>query len=67
MYKKARELSATGKQVISLFSGEPDFDTPDFIKAAAVEAMNRTTPITCLFRDSQIFSEYCEEVRAITD
>ena len=41
MAKKARELSATGKQVISFSLGEPDFDTPDFIKAAAVEAMEQ--------------------------
>jgi len=39
MAKKARELSATGKQVISLSLGEPDFETPDFIKASANEAM----------------------------
>ena len=39
MAKKARELSATGKNVISLPLGEPDFDTPDFIKEAAVQAM----------------------------
>jgi aspartate aminotransferase len=39
MAKKARELSATGKNVISLSLGEPDFDTPDFIKEAAVQAM----------------------------
>ena len=39
MAKKARELSATGKQVISLSLGEPDFDTPDFIKESANEAM----------------------------
>ena len=39
MAKKARELSATGKNVISLSLGEPDFDTPDFIKDAAVQAM----------------------------
>lgn len=40
MAKKARELSATGKNVISLSLGEPDFDTPDFIKSAANEAMD---------------------------
>ncbi|CAI8167121.1 MAG: Aspartate aminotransferase [Flavobacteriales bacterium UBA4585] len=39
MAKKARELSATGKNVISLSLGEPDFDTPDFIKEAAAQAM----------------------------
>ena len=41
MAKKARELSATGKNVISLSLGEPDFDTPDFIKEAAVQAMEK--------------------------
>jgi len=39
MAKKARELSATGKNVISLSLGEPDFDTPDFIKETAAQAM----------------------------
>lgn len=39
MAKKARELSATGKNVISLSLGEPDFDTPQFIKDAANQAM----------------------------
>lgn len=39
MAKKARELSATGINVISLSLGEPDFDTPDFIKEAAAQAM----------------------------
>ena len=39
MAKKARELRATGKNVISLSLGEPDFDTPDFIKEAAAQAM----------------------------
>ncbi|MDA9217823.1 pyridoxal phosphate-dependent aminotransferase [Schleiferiaceae bacterium] len=39
MAKKARELSATGKNVISLSLGEPDFDTPDLIKEAAAQAM----------------------------
>lgn len=38
---KARELKAAGKDVIGLGAGEPDFDTPDNIKAAAVDAINR--------------------------
>ncbi len=38
--QKARELKAAGKDVISLGAGEPDFDTPDYIKAAAIEAIN---------------------------
>jgi aspartate aminotransferase len=38
---KARELKAAGRDVIGLGAGEPDFDTPDNIKAAAVEAIKR--------------------------
>ena len=38
---KARELRAAGKDVIGLGAGEPDFDTPDNIKEAAIEAINK--------------------------
>ncbi|MEM7068277.1 MAG: pyridoxal phosphate-dependent aminotransferase [Pseudomonadota bacterium] len=38
---KARELKAAGRDVIGLGAGEPDFDTPDNIKAAAIDAVNR--------------------------
>ena len=38
---KARELRAAGKDVIGLGAGEPDFDTPDNIKKAAIEAISR--------------------------
>ena len=41
MTQKARELKAQGMDVISLSVGEPDFDTPDHIKRAAVEAIER--------------------------
>lgn len=37
----ARDMKAQGKDVIALSSGEPDFDTPEHIKAAALEAMQR--------------------------
>ena len=37
--QKVRELRAAGRDVIGLGSGEPDFDTPDNIKQAAVEAV----------------------------
>ena len=37
---KAKELKAAGKDVIGLGAGEPDFDTPDFVKAAAQKAMD---------------------------
>ncbi len=39
--QKARELKAKGRDVIGLGAGEPDFDTPDNIKKAAVEAITR--------------------------
>ena len=38
---RARELKREGRDVIGLGAGEPDFDTPDNIKAAAIEAINR--------------------------
>lgn len=38
---RASELKAQGKDIISLGAGEPDFDTPDHIKAAAIEALNK--------------------------
>jgi aspartate aminotransferase len=41
MSRKSRELRAQGKDIISLSLGEPDFHTPDFIKKAAVEAMEQ--------------------------
>src|SRR5579872_840949 len=36
---KARELKAAGRDVIGLGAGEPDFDTPDNIKEAAIKAI----------------------------
>ncbi|KQO78472.1 MAG: pyridoxal phosphate-dependent aminotransferase [Methylobacteriaceae bacterium] len=41
MTQKARELKASGVDVISLSVGEPDFDTPDHIKEAAIDAIRR--------------------------
>ena len=38
---KAKELRAAGKDVIGLGAGEPDFDTPDNIKEAAIEAIKK--------------------------
>jgi aspartate aminotransferase len=38
---KARELKAAGRDVIGLAAGEPDFDTPDNIKEAAIDAIRR--------------------------
>lgn len=41
MAAKARELKAAGKDIIGLSLGEPDFNTPDFIKDAAIEAIHQ--------------------------
>ena len=40
MAAKGRELREQGKDIISLSLGEPDFNTPDFIKEAAIQAIN---------------------------
>jgi aspartate aminotransferase len=52
MAKKSRELQAQGKDIISLSIGEPDFNTPDFIKDAAKRAIDsnitRYTPVAGL-------------------
>ena len=49
MATKARELKAEGKDIIGLSLGEPDFNTPDFIKDAAKQAIddnyNSYTPV----------------------
>jgi aspartate aminotransferase len=41
MTQKSRELKAAGRDVIGLAAGEPDFDTPDNIKDAAIAAIKR--------------------------
>jgi aspartate aminotransferase len=41
MSRKSRELQKKGIDIINLSLGEPDFDTPDFIKEAAVEGMKQ--------------------------
>lgn len=40
MAAKARELRGEGKDIIGLSLGEPDFNTPDFVKDAAIQAVN---------------------------
>ena len=47
---KAAKLKAEGKDIIGLAAGEPDFDTPNFIKEAAIKAINdgltKYTPVS---------------------
>jgi len=40
MAAKARELKSEGKDIIGLSLGEPDFNTPDFVKESAIQAIN---------------------------
>ena len=47
---KAKKLKSEGKDIVNFSAGEPDFDTPDFIKDAAIEAIKsgftKYTPTT---------------------
>ena len=53
MARMSRELKAEGKDVIALSLGEPDFDTPDFIKQSAKNAIDNNfshyTPVPGLW------------------
>ncbi len=61
MAKKSRELQALGKDIISLSIGEPDFDTPQFIKDAAKRAIDnnitRYTPVAGIAELRKAISE----------
>jgi aspartate aminotransferase len=61
MAKKSRELQAQGKDIISLSIGEPDFNTPDFIKDAAKRAIDnnitRYTPVPGILEVRKAISE----------
>ena len=49
----AQELKAEGKDILSFSAGEPDFDTPQVIKDAAIDAINSGfTKIYCSRRYS---------------
>ena len=53
----AKELREAGRDIISLGAGEPDFDTPDHIKQAAIEAINAgMTKYTAIDGTSQLKS-----------
>jgi aspartate aminotransferase len=58
---KAKKLKSEGHDIVSLAAGEPDFDTPDFIKSAAIEAINKGftkyTPTTGIPELKQIICE----------
>jgi aspartate aminotransferase len=58
---KAKKLKSEGHDIVNLAAGEPDFDTPDFIKEAAVEAIKsgftKYTPTTGIPELKKLISE----------
>lgn len=67
---RARELEARGRRVVHMEIGEPDFDTPENIKKAAVEALydNHThyTPSSGLASLRATIAEYASRFRRVT-
>lgn len=66
---RARALEAQGKEVIHMEIGEPDFDTPRFIKQAAKDALDQGfthyTPSAGLMDVRQTIADYIAETRQI--
>src|SRR5580698_10836878 len=67
---RARELEAQGRRVVHMEIGEPDFDTPEEIKKAAVDALydNHThyTPSSGLPSLRGTIAEYASRFRRVT-
>ena len=62
---KARELKAAGRDVIGLGAGEPDFDTPDNIKEAAIAAIRAgDTKYTAVDGTPALKKAICRKVQA---
>ncbi len=60
----AQELKAAGRDVIGLGAGEPDFDTPDNIKEAAIAAIRRgETKYTAVDGTPALKAAICEKFR----
>src|SRR5580658_2608739 len=60
----AQELKASGKDVIGLAAGEPDFDTPDHIKEAAIAAIRRgETKYTAVDGTPALKQAVCEKFK----
>ena len=61
---KAAELKRAGRDIIGLGAGEPDFDTPDHIKAAAIEAIRAgRTKYTAVEGIVELREAICEKFR----
>ncbi|HCZ48076.1 MAG TPA: aspartate aminotransferase [Gammaproteobacteria bacterium] len=60
----ARELTAEGRDIIGLGAGEPDFDTPENIKAAAIDAIRRgETKYTTVDGIPELKNAICDKFR----
>jgi aspartate aminotransferase len=61
---KAKQLKAQGIDVVNFGAGEPDFDTPDYIKEAAIKAMKagktKYTPASCTIELKKAIAEKLE-------
>ena len=61
---KAKQMKAEGFQVISFAAGEPDFDTPDFVKAAAKKALDDgRTKYTAVAGIIELKKAVCERLK----
>ncbi len=66
--QKARELLAAGKDVVVLSMGEPDFDTPEYINQAAVEAIaNGKTRYTAVDGIAELKDQICQKFLSDND
>lgn len=62
--QKARELKAKGRDIIGLGAGEPDFDTPDNIKDAAIDAIRRgETKYTAVAGIMELRTAICDKFK----
>ncbi|HEY6102568.1 MAG TPA: pyridoxal phosphate-dependent aminotransferase [bacterium] len=66
---KARELERTGRSIVHLEIGEPDFDTPEHIKEAAIQALRdgqtHYTPAAGIFEAREAVADHVEAVRKV--
>jgi aspartate aminotransferase len=61
---KAKQLKSTGVDVINFGAGEPDFDTPDYIKEAAIEAIRKGyTKYTPASGSPELKEAVCDKLR----
>src|SRR3990172_10823709 len=61
---KAKQLKAEGKDVVGFGAGEPDFDTPEFIKDAAIAAIKAgQTKYTAVGGTPDLRKAVCERIR----